>query len=392
MDVEVTRIPHTPAMARVASILDRRSRSARTNTSPTDAADQTAKGSIGSARLRDVVLNAWSAMQYPDGQASWSRDARRTALRVVAQRRIDLVMSTSPPVSAHQAAMRVAKQTRIPLVLDFRDLWTSNPAYNAPAWREALDRRLERQLLHAADGVIAVTDSFVSELAGRVRDGVPVICIPNGYDEDDFLGLQAIPRDPKAFRIVHAGTFYGKRSPQPFLEGVGRLLERHEAVRTRLRVRLIGALGTRFDGVLQEFSTRFPGVLERTGYVDHSRAVAEMLAADALLLVVGWGDAAAGVLPGKVFEYLRAARPILLVGSEQSESASLVRNYGSGEVVSGDRPEEVASILRSWIDGNAPTPDHSRIATFERRALTRRLAEFLADVHGRHVETVHRPS
>ena len=55
--------------------------------------------------------------------------------------------------------------------------------------------------------------------------------IPNGYDEEDFAGLTPAKLEPGVFRIVHAGTFYGQRSPEPFLLGVRQVLERHDELR-----------------------------------------------------------------------------------------------------------------------------------------------------------------
>ncbi|MFN2624411.1 MAG: hypothetical protein ABR611_16415, partial [Chthoniobacterales bacterium] len=39
--------------------------------------------------------------------------------------------------------------------------------------------------------------------------------IENGCDFDDFAGLAYVP-SPR-FRITHAGSFFGKRDPRPFL-------------------------------------------------------------------------------------------------------------------------------------------------------------------------------
>ena len=75
-----------------------------------------------------------------------------------------------------------------------------------------------------------------------------------------------------------------------------------------LRLRLVGPMGSRFAERLRAFEALHPGVVEQRPYVPHHEALAEMLAADALLLVVGAGDGSrgratvAGTLPGKIFE------------------------------------------------------------------------------------------
>jgi glycosyltransferase involved in cell wall biosynthesis len=219
------------------------------------------------------------------------------------------------------------------------------------------------------------------EIAGSI---VPTRCIPNGYDEDDFRNLETSQPRTGVYRIVHAGTFYGHRSPGPFLAGVRHLLDGRPELGTRLRVRLVGSIGSRFDSELDAFSKDYPGVLERTGYVDHSRALSELVAADALLLVVAGGDAAAGVMTGKVFEYLRAGKPILMVGPASGEAADLILRSDTGTVVDPEQPQQIAALLGHWMmQGTKPEPKPEQVAAFERRRLTSDLAGFLFDVHTR---------
>lgn len=385
-NVDVTRIPHTPMVSRIMSLRRRWRRSAHQD--PASLRPSTGPPSRMGSPWRDRILGASAALQFPDDKGSWSRAAVRTSLQALARTPVDIVFSSAPPVSAHTAAMRIARRSDVPWVADFRDLWTGNPAYSAPAWRRGIDERLERRLLAAADGIVGVTESFTSALNRLSRSRVPAITIPNGYDEEDFVGLDPVPVEPDVFRIVHTGTFYGQRSPEPFLRGVQRVLERHDALRARLRVRLLGSIGTRFDPLLDWFSQRFPGVLELPGYVDHSRALAEMLGATALLLIVDTSDQVS--LPGKVFEYLRAGRPILVVGPPSGETARLIRDCAAGEVVDARDHEQVAATLDRWIiNGDTPTPDPARARRFERRTLSRELADFLIDTHAHYHRRTH---
>ena len=58
----------------------------------------------------------------------------------------------------------------------------------------------------------------------------------------------------------------------------------------------------------------------------------------------------AGILSGKVFEYIAAGRPILALVPPDGAAAQLVRDTGMGEVVD---PEDVDAIARALttIDG-----------------------------------------
>jgi len=48
------------------------------------------------------------------------------------------------------------------------------------------------------------------------------VTIANGADFEDFAGIEYRP-DPGRFRITHAGSFFGRRDPRPFLTAVSRV-------------------------------------------------------------------------------------------------------------------------------------------------------------------------
>jgi hypothetical protein len=68
-----------------------------------------------------------------------------------------------------------------------------------------------------------------------------------------------------------------------------------------------------------------------------------------VLLLCRWDNPAEdGIIPGKLFEYIGARRPILSLGSLTGEAADIVRKGNFG-LVSND-PMEIAKALRDWID------------------------------------------
>ncbi|HSM20777.1 MAG TPA: glycosyltransferase, partial [Rubrivivax sp.] len=336
-------------------------------------------------RLRDAALAAYASVHFPDDKAGWARRARAPALALLREESFDLVFSTAPPMTAHALAATLARQAGLPWVADYRDLWTENPAYAAPAWRRALDRRTEAAWMQQAAGVVTVTPSWQRLLAARLGPGRPVAFIPNGYDEADFAALAPARRDDGVFRLVHTGAFYGPRDPGTLLEAMVLYLKAAPPAARPLRLRLVGQMGSRFAEKLRAFEAQHPGVVEQRPYVPHQEALAEMLAADALLLVVGAGDGqraratVAGTLPGKIFEYLRAARPVLLLGDEAGDAAALLREHGRGWVADETQPAAIAAALRKMMQAvpGPPAAPAASVAAFERRALAGELAQFL---------------
>jgi glycosyltransferase involved in cell wall biosynthesis len=382
--LRVLRVPHRTALQRMLALRPR----ATAATAPTG---QASTRHAARHAARDALLGAWATLQWPDERGGWARAAWAPARQLLKDEGIELVMSTAPPVAAHALARRLAREAGLPWVADWRDLWADNPGNPAPAWRRALERRTEARWLRDAAGVIAVTPAWQRRYAALLGGRCPVAWIPNGYDEADFSGLPAAPvAADGALRLVHVGSFYGPRDPAPMLDALDRVLRARPPGGRRLKLRLVGAIGQRFESALAAFDARHPGTVERCPYVPHAQALADMVAADALLLVVGAGDGrqaavVAGTLPGKLFEYLRADRPVLLLGDPAGDAAALLRQHGRGWIADETRPEDMARALAALVDGARPdTAPTARVDRFERRALAGELAVFLRDCRARH--------
>jgi len=386
-ELEVYRVAHSPWLARMAA---RR----RTGTAAApEAATPAPVSSAWRARLRDMALRWVRSWQFPDDAAPWGRAARVQARAVIREHAargepFDLIFSSSPPPSAHALGWALARDSGLPWVADFRDLWTDNPAYDAPGWRRAFDLRTEQHWLERADGIVTVTPSWRDMLARRRGQGLAdVAFIPNGYDEDDFARLPEAQVDPGTFTLVHTGTFYGPRDPAGLLAGLARYLEGPRDGHPALRVRLVGNMGARFAQALQDFELRHPGVVRCLPYLPHAQALGELMAADALLLVVGGGKGPGvrGWLPGKIFEYLRSGRPVVTIGDPSGDAAGLIREHAFGPVVAeGDAAGLADALARLLSAAPARRPPSPSVAAFERRALAGQLAAYLHRVVERH--------
>ena len=400
--LKVLRVPYQPMLQRLLARRNAASAPASALPAASSPSSRSAAAAPAHARWRDAALGLWAAAQFPDDKAGWVRRALAPARALLRDERIEMILSTAPPIAAHALARRLAREAGLPWVADYRDLWADNPGYLAPAWRRALDRRTEARWLHQAAGVVTVTPGWQRRFEQQLGAATPVACIPNGYDEADFAALPAPSSAPHArvaadgaFRLVHTGSFYGPRDPATLLDGLARYLQAApatSAARTGarpLRLRLVGQIGSRFDAALAQFDARHPGVVERRAYVPHPEALAEMMAADALLLVVGAGPrdrlgaVVAGTLPGKVFEYLRSGRPILLLGDPQGDAAALLRQHGRGWVADETQPAQIAEALAQMMAAPAPpAPRDAEVSRFERRALAGELAAFLRRCRG----------
>jgi glycosyltransferase involved in cell wall biosynthesis len=285
---------------------------------------------------RDLVE---TALDIPDKESGWVAPAIARGVRYMASAgRPDVIYSSAPPWSGQAVALALARFSRRPWVADFRDPWARAPWRE---WRRAFRQRaaslLERRVVGRADAVLFVTEANRAEFAavyGTAAAGRFQL-VPNGCDPAELQSLPLLPSRDE-FVLLHAGTFYGARSPMPVIEAVARAVNRGALDRRRFRLRLLGNISVSVDVPAECARLGIPEVVEFVPRVTRAESLREMKSASALLLVqIGTTVS----VPGKAYEYLAAGRPILSL-SEEGETSSLVRASGIGVSVRPDAPPE----------------------------------------------------
>jgi glycosyltransferase involved in cell wall biosynthesis len=282
----------------------------------------------GLARLGLRAQLFLRGLLVPDASVVWAAKAAPTAVRLVRREGIDVVITTSPPGSVNLVGAAVRRLTRARWVADLRDSIASHPQRRRQIRGERL---LARHVARHADAVVAASDAIAAEMQAL---GPPrrLEMIANGCDFEDFEGLEYRPGD--RLRVTHAGSFFGRRDPRPFLEALAK-------ADGDVMARFVGG----FPSAYREHAQRL-GLADRIEVVSH-RSRAEVLAlqrdSDALLLLIPENER--GVLSAKVFEYLAAERPILAVVPPDGEAAALIRGTGAGTVVAPDDVDGMAAVL-----------------------------------------------
>src|SRR4029077_1419174 len=178
----------------------------------------------------------------PDPEIAWFGDAVRAGTRAVRERAIDVVVSTSPPNSVHVIGAAIARRSAVPHVADFRDSWLANPhrRYERRSVRakSAVEARIARTALRRIGAVSAVTPANAEEAAALAPAGTRVRVVANGCDFDEFDGLEYVRGE--RMRIVHAGSFFGQRTPRPFLSALAALLHARTDLTGRLQAVFLG--------------------------------------------------------------------------------------------------------------------------------------------------------
>jgi glycosyltransferase involved in cell wall biosynthesis len=180
---------------------------------------------------------------------------------------------------------------------------------------------------------------------------------------------------------------YGKRNPRTFLQAVEGLVSDGRVDPRKILLKFIGRFGGEVRDMLQNSSLH--DSIELIQYLPHSKSVEALLQSDALLLIVDEaGPGSDEIVPGKVFEYIGAQRPIIALAPEGA-IAELMRETRSGSVAAN---QDIPSIQAAFIEcyenylyhRQNSEQDREAVKRYDRREVTRQLAALLDALRPRH--------
>ena len=319
--------------------------------------------------------------RLPDEKWVWIGRATRTAQRLAAARRFDVLVSFAQPWSDHLAGLRLHKATGLPWIAHFSDPWTDSPYLGGRWWQRRLWRRMEADVIRHADAVVFVN----SQTADVVMRKYPAAwrakahVVPHGFDCRDLPPTDS--RSPgEQLRIVYTGRFYDRlRTPEPMLRSLAALATRRPLAR-ELHVTLVGTPIADHQRLVARLG--LGDVVEFTGRVTFAESAAYAAGADVLLVIDAPSDDSL-FLPSKLIDYLPLAKPILGLTPARGASADLIRSLGY-PVVAPDDEGAIASAIETLIELKqrkqleASALHHSASMPYDIRTTTRAFAEILA--------------
>jgi glycosyltransferase involved in cell wall biosynthesis len=157
--------------------------------------------------------------------------------------------------------------------------------------------------------------------------------------ENDFREAHA---SDDAFVVMYSGNLGHVHDFQAVLDAADRLRE----TRINTSVLLIGN-GPRKTDLKRRVERRELDNIQFLPYQPWSR-LAESLSAADLHLVTMSARMQGLVVPSKIYGALRAGRPVLFLGPENSEAARLIREHDCGTVLSKPTGESLAAAIRHW--------------------------------------------
>jgi hypothetical protein len=323
-------------------------------------------------------------MARPDRWVSWKYAGVRDGLRLIRQYRPDVIWSTYPIATAHVIASALHRKTGIPWVADFRDPMAQDD-YPADLRTRQQYRAIEADAAAHARYCVFTTPGAANDYRQRYAGAADrMVVVENGYDEESFANVPAAPHVAEASAkrplvMLHSGIVYAsERDPTHLFMALGRLHKQGILSPADLRIRFRASVN---DELLRELAQVHgaKGFIELCAAIPYGQALAEMMAVDALLVMQASNCNAQ--IPAKVYEYLRAGKPILGLTDPQGDTAGVFRQAGLKDIARLDSVDEIAAILpallKAWRTGSVTLPHPLAVQQASRHGRSQVLAALL---------------
>ena len=327
----------------------------------------------------------WGALALPDRWATWRFAAVYDGLQLIRRYRPEAIWSTYPIATAHVIGAELQRRSGLPWVADFRDPMVQEGYPADPRqWRHF--QRIEDRVAHSAARVVFTTPGALKTYGERYPAAAArMALIENGYDEESFRGAVApapVARPDAPIVILHSGIVYpAERDPTQLFIALATLKAQALVTPAMLRLKFRAAA---HDANLRALAARYQveDFIELGAALPYREALGEMLAADALLILqdAGCNDQ----IPAKLYEYLRAGRPILGLTDPRGDTAHALRQAGLNAIAALEDAAAITALLPNFLAevraGRASLPQPQAVASASRLARTHSLIGLLDDI------------
>ncbi len=339
---------------------------------------------LDTARQLSVGGRYFGWMARPDRWVSWRFAAIAAGLRMIKQFKPDVIWSTYPIATAHLIGAALHHRSGLPWIADFRDPMAQDgyPA-DTKTWQSY--KRIEEEAIRLARFCVFTTPGAARTYRSRYPEASDrIMVVENGFDEESFSLAESRsesgePLLPGGVLLLHSGIVYPEeRDPRPLFVALRRLVEsgrlRPGEMRIRFRAamheQLLNTLAT--ENGVEEFIEACPPIAYR-------EALVEMLRADALLVLQS--NDCNDQIPAKLYEYLRAGRPIIGLTDPEGDTAGALRQAGLDAIARLESADEIEALLPAFLASvrkrTAPQPHAAEVARASRRGRAASLAQLI---------------
>ena len=289
------------------------------------------------------ALSVWIRGNFfiPDARCFWINPVVKEVTKYLKKNPVDAIITTGPPHSVNRIGYLIKKKLNLPWLADFQDPWTQVDYYEhfkISSLAHKRHRQMENKVLQHADLITIVSDSWKTDLQFIGAKNVEVI--PLGFDPDDFNENVKID---KYFTLTHLGLLGKDRNPFTLLNVIRDICNKNRDFASKFRLQLVGKVN---EDIKQQISDlHLEDQVIYISQVNRYRALQIMQSSQLLLLLLNKAENVSGRIPGKVFEYFGAQRPILSMGPKGTDVDSMLIENSSGQNIPYDDYQSLYDFL-----------------------------------------------
>ena len=313
----------------------------------------------------------------PDARKFWINPSVKFLHEYLKENKIDTIITTGPPHSVHLIGLKLKQKLNLKWIADFRDPWTKMWYFDQLRLKDFAKKKhekLEKKVLQNADYIITTTENVKNEFAKLTSK--PIKVITNGFD--DHINSSSDLLDKK-FTISHIGSFFSIENLAVLWEVLAELINENQDFKNSFQLNLIGKNNPELLEKLKE--KNLINFTKNYGYLPHKKVLEKQRKSQVLLLQYT-NEKIKGIIPGKLFEYLNAKRPILAIGPKDWEVKKIIEKTNSGFCFSFQDKKEIKAVLLKYFHDFQQKKlkvNSENIQQYHRKNLTKKLSKIIKD-------------
>jgi len=320
-------------------------------------------------------------MKTPDRWGTWIPFAINLGKKIIKDHKPDVIWSTFPTPSANIIASKLAKYSGKPWIADYRDpapyIHTTNGK-----WLDKIHKKIDDLTFKKATKIVFATDASKKLYETQYDCHNKFEVIENGYDENNFIKAKKLAAthpnifSKSKFSLYYAGVLYPNgRDPRPIFKAISSLKKQHVISADNFELIFQGAgNGDEFKKELQELQ-----ITELVSFIKPSPfliALVNMTRADALLLIQ---DLRFNLqIPGKIFEYFRTGKPLLIKTDLNGATAKVAKSSPCSFIV--NNKQDCENTLLKLVIAKENQDNTFDYTVFSRKLKSQQLHNLLTNI------------
>jgi len=311
----------------------------------------------------------------PDARKNWVKPSVNYLSTYILDFNIDTIITSGPPHSLHLIGLQLQQKLGVKWIADFRDPWTSigyHKQLKLTKTSVKKHKNLEDKVLNSANQIIVTSPSTKTEFEQITNQ--PISVITNGYDKEEVVVNQL----DKKFTLSHIGSLLSKRNPEVLWKVLQDLKQEDQDFANQFQLNLVGSVGEEILQSIAKFN--LTNSLNNIGYLTHIEAIEYQKKSQLLLLIEIDSEDTKAIIPGKIFEYMVANRPIIAIGPKGADVASIIKDTNTGVFFNYQEYEALKQTIKNHFEAyknNNLSTNPVGLQRYSRRQLTKKLASLI---------------